>query len=197
MQDTTTTLVIAVVANVANLAIELLFVYALDLGIAGFGVGHGPRPVRRRARLPPDRRPCRAPGRRLAAPARGRSAEQRPRREPAGRAHGVAARRAAHGHRDRVAHQRRRGRCAADLRAGAPLPRTLARRAGDRRPGDGRALPRRLEHRRRTRGVAPPDRTGRAGRRGLRARARGGATVARGRCSPTAPACATSCSRCW
>jgi len=39
MQDTRTTLVIAVVANAANLLIELLFVYALDLGIAGSAWG--------------------------------------------------------------------------------------------------------------------------------------------------------------
>jgi putative MATE family efflux protein len=39
MQDTKTTLVIAVVANAANLLIELLFVYGLDLGIAGSAWG--------------------------------------------------------------------------------------------------------------------------------------------------------------
>jgi putative MATE family efflux protein len=39
MQDTKTTLVIAVLANAANLAIELLFVYGLDLGIAGSAWG--------------------------------------------------------------------------------------------------------------------------------------------------------------
>jgi putative MATE family efflux protein len=39
MQDTRTTLVIAVAANVANLLVELLFVYALDLGIAGSAWG--------------------------------------------------------------------------------------------------------------------------------------------------------------
>ena len=39
MQDTRTTLIIAVVANAANLLIELLFVYALDLGIAGSAWG--------------------------------------------------------------------------------------------------------------------------------------------------------------
>src|SRR3954447_23374873 len=35
MQDTRTTLIIAVAANVANLLVELLFVYALDLGLEG------------------------------------------------------------------------------------------------------------------------------------------------------------------
>ncbi len=39
MQDTRTTLVIAVVANTANLLIELLFVYVLHLGIAGSAWG--------------------------------------------------------------------------------------------------------------------------------------------------------------
>jgi putative MATE family efflux protein len=39
MQDTKTTLVVAVVANVANLAIELLFVYTFDLGIQGSAWG--------------------------------------------------------------------------------------------------------------------------------------------------------------
>jgi putative MATE family efflux protein len=39
MQDTKTTLVIAVLANAANLLIELLFVYTLDLGIAGSAWG--------------------------------------------------------------------------------------------------------------------------------------------------------------
>jgi MATE family, multidrug efflux pump len=39
MQDTRTTLVIAVVANAANLLIELLFVYGLDLGLAGSAWG--------------------------------------------------------------------------------------------------------------------------------------------------------------
>jgi putative MATE family efflux protein len=39
MQDTTTTLVIAVVANAVNLLVELLFVYALDLGLAGSAWG--------------------------------------------------------------------------------------------------------------------------------------------------------------
>jgi putative MATE family efflux protein len=39
MQDTRTTLVIAVAANVANLLIELLFVYGLDLGIEGSAWG--------------------------------------------------------------------------------------------------------------------------------------------------------------
>lgn len=39
MQDTTTTLVIAVVANLFNLALELLFVYGLDTGIAGSAWG--------------------------------------------------------------------------------------------------------------------------------------------------------------
>jgi putative MATE family efflux protein len=39
MQDTRTTLIIAVVANAANLLIELLFVYGLDLGIAGSAWG--------------------------------------------------------------------------------------------------------------------------------------------------------------
>lgn len=39
MQDTRTTLIIAVAANVANLLIELLFVYSLDLGIAGSAWG--------------------------------------------------------------------------------------------------------------------------------------------------------------
>jgi putative MATE family efflux protein len=39
MQDTKTTLVIAVVANVANLLIELFFVYTLDLGIQGSAWG--------------------------------------------------------------------------------------------------------------------------------------------------------------
>jgi putative MATE family efflux protein len=38
-QDTRTTLVIAIVANTANLLIELLFVYGLDLGIAGSAWG--------------------------------------------------------------------------------------------------------------------------------------------------------------
>jgi putative MATE family efflux protein len=39
VQDTRTTLVIAVAANVANLLIEVLFVYGLDLGIAGSAWG--------------------------------------------------------------------------------------------------------------------------------------------------------------
>jgi putative MATE family efflux protein len=39
MQDTRTTLIVAVAANAANLLIELLFVYALDLGIAGSAWG--------------------------------------------------------------------------------------------------------------------------------------------------------------
>jgi putative MATE family efflux protein len=39
MQDTRTTLVIALAANAANLLIELLLVYALDLGIAGSAWG--------------------------------------------------------------------------------------------------------------------------------------------------------------
>jgi putative MATE family efflux protein len=39
MQDTRTTLVIAVTANIANLLIELLFVYTLDLGIEGSAWG--------------------------------------------------------------------------------------------------------------------------------------------------------------
>jgi MATE family, multidrug efflux pump len=39
MQDTSTTLVIAVTANVANLLLELLFVYGLDLGIEGSAWG--------------------------------------------------------------------------------------------------------------------------------------------------------------
>ena len=39
MQDTRTTLVIAVAANTANLLIELLFVYGLDLGIEGSAWG--------------------------------------------------------------------------------------------------------------------------------------------------------------
>ena len=39
MQDTKTTLVIAVLANVVNLLVELLFVYTLDLGIAGSAWG--------------------------------------------------------------------------------------------------------------------------------------------------------------
>src|SRR5690242_4071378 len=39
LQDTRTTLVIAVAANAANLLVELLFVYGLDLGIAGSAWG--------------------------------------------------------------------------------------------------------------------------------------------------------------
>src|SRR4051795_8208353 len=39
MQDTTTTLAIAVTANAVNLLLELLFVYALDLGIEGSAWG--------------------------------------------------------------------------------------------------------------------------------------------------------------
>ena len=39
LQDTKTTLVIAVVANVVNLALELFLVYGLDLGIAGSAWG--------------------------------------------------------------------------------------------------------------------------------------------------------------
>jgi MATE family, multidrug efflux pump len=39
MQDTRTTLVIAVVANAGNLIVELLFVYVLDLGLAGSAWG--------------------------------------------------------------------------------------------------------------------------------------------------------------
>ncbi len=39
MQDTTTTLVIAVLANAVNLVVELLFVYVLDLGIEGSAWG--------------------------------------------------------------------------------------------------------------------------------------------------------------
>jgi putative MATE family efflux protein len=39
MQDTRTTLVIAVAANTANLLVELLFVYGLDLGIEGSAWG--------------------------------------------------------------------------------------------------------------------------------------------------------------
>src|SRR5207342_2696295 len=39
MQDTRATLVIALAANTANLAIELLFVYGLDLGIEGSAWG--------------------------------------------------------------------------------------------------------------------------------------------------------------
>ena len=39
MQDTKTTLVIAVLANAANLLVELLFVYTLHLGIAGSAWG--------------------------------------------------------------------------------------------------------------------------------------------------------------
>jgi putative MATE family efflux protein len=39
MQDTRTTLVVAVASNVLNIALELLFVYALDLGIKGSAWG--------------------------------------------------------------------------------------------------------------------------------------------------------------
>src|SRR5207247_166585 len=39
LQDTRTTLVIAVVSNAANLVIEIFFVYGLDLGIAGSAWG--------------------------------------------------------------------------------------------------------------------------------------------------------------
>ena len=39
MQDTRTTLVIAVAANTLNLGLELLFVYGLDRGIAGSAWG--------------------------------------------------------------------------------------------------------------------------------------------------------------
>ena len=49
LQDTRTPLVIAVAANVFNLALEVLLVYGFHLGIAGFGVGHGDRAVSRRS----------------------------------------------------------------------------------------------------------------------------------------------------
>ena len=47
MQDTRTTLVIAVAANIVNLVLELVLVYGFDLGIAGLRVGHGRRAGRR------------------------------------------------------------------------------------------------------------------------------------------------------
>ena len=162
MQDTKTTLVIAVLANAANLLIELLFVLRARPRHRGLGVGHRPRAVRRRHRLRRDRRPRGATRRRVVAAAARRDARQRDRRQSAGRAHRVADRRAAHRDRDRVAHQRRRGGRAPDLHAGVPVPGALARRARDRRAGDGRAVPRRIEHARRPCRRAP---TARARRR--------------------------------
>ena len=39
--------VVAVVANLLNIGLNLLFVYGFDWGIAGSAVGHGARPDRR------------------------------------------------------------------------------------------------------------------------------------------------------
>ena len=72
MQDTRTTLVIAVAANAANLLVELLFVYGARPRPRRVGVGHRARAVRRGDRVPGDRGAGGAPrGRGGTAPCRG------------------------------------------------------------------------------------------------------------------------------
>ena len=83
MQDTRTTLVIAVLANTANLLIELLFVYALDLGIAGSAWGTVLAQYGAAHRLPRDRRP-RGAARRARRCGRGRRASAPTRPSAAG-----------------------------------------------------------------------------------------------------------------
>ena len=196
MQDTRTTLIIAVVANAANLLIELLFVYGLDLGHRRLGVGHGDRAVRRRVRVPRDRRPHGARRGRVGA------ARTRPGSAPNATVGSRLVVRTASlivalAHRDghRRAHQRRRGRRAPDLHAGLPVPRPLPRRARDRRPGDGRALPRRDQRARRPGRRPAPARARHRRRRAVRAR--GDRRSGRGwsGSSRTTPASGTSRSR--
>ena len=52
LQNTRTPLVVAVVANVVNVALNATFVLGLHWGIAGLGLGHRDRPVRRGHRVP-------------------------------------------------------------------------------------------------------------------------------------------------
>ncbi len=149
MQDTRTTLVIAVARQRRQPPGRAALRVRARPRHRGLGVGHGARAVRRRDRVRRDRRAGGAPrGRGGAATSRG-GPRQRDGRQPPGRAHRVAHRRVAHRDRDRLTHQRRRGRRAPDLHADLPVPRAVARRARDRRAGDGRTVPRRVQHPRR------------------------------------------------
>ena len=175
MQDTKTTLVIAVLANAVNLAVELLLVYGLDLGIAGSAWGTVARAVRRRDRVPRDRRAARrgGPTRRLRPRPRGVRADARSSAATWSCAPGRCSSRsltataiAAHASatsRSPRTRSRSRSYCSSRWRS------TRIAIAG---PGDGRPVPRRVRATRDAR--ARRRRHARAGRRRrVRVRARG------------------------
>ena len=182
-QDTRTTLLVAVGANVANLAIELVLVYGFDTGIAGFGVGHRRRPGRRRTRVRGDRaRPGPPPHR----------ATFRPRRAGIRAAAVVGSQlvvrtgsllaRLARDDRGRGPHLGHRAREPSDRVPDLGVPRPRAGRHRHRRPGTRRPLPRR---RRRPRGPdgRPPHARARRRRR-HRGRGRWSRSRGPGSCVP-------------
>ena len=196
LQDTRTTLVIAVAANVVNLALEVLFVYGFDWGVAGSAWGTVVAQIGAGVAYVDDRGAVGA-GRAGAAPADAAgSAPDRRGRRAAHRPHGIVARRVPRDDGPRRAHLGRRRRRASDRVPGVHPARALPRRPRDRGASDDRALPGRRRPGSGAGGGATDDRVGCRRRRRLRRRARARAAVARAASSPTTPACKTSPSSC-
>ena len=143
LQDTRTTLVIAVAANTVNLALEVLLVYGLDTGIAGSAWGTVVAQVLAAAAFLVVVRADRAPGRGVdPAPRRGREGD-RGRRQPPDRANRVAALRTPPHHRGRGPHLGRGRRGPPDRVPDLDVPRPGARCDRHRGTGAGRQAPRR------------------------------------------------------
>ncbi len=193
-----TPLVIVVVANAVNVALNLLFIYGFGWGLAGSAwatvvaqLGMGAAFVAALLRAPAASR----------RPSLGGDAPAGAHRWRDLRPHGGAVRVVPGRERGARARLRRRARRPPDLLPAVRLPRARARRGGDRGAGDRRPLARR----RRRRGGLPrrqaDDRAGRLRRRAVRGgaarahrRAAGGVHLRRRRDRP-APARSGRCSR--
>ena len=125
LQDTRTTLIVAVAANVVNLVLEVVLVFGLDSGIAGSAWGTVLAQVGAAVAYVVIVARSGARDGRIGVAAARRHPDRRRHRRAADRADGVAARRAAGRDEPGGAHQRRRRRRAPDRVPDQPVPRAL------------------------------------------------------------------------